>query len=225
MSADLPRPPLPPPPPPPDWPLALPPVPLVLPRPPPHSARVVWALGAVLVVVSLLFVASFVYFDHPIPGSNCNDWYVYCPLGPSDFAPVGIERATPGSIGCAAPVGAVCYRADYAPSIPGLTLSGLRFNVANPSNQTINPNAPTIPLGPTATVSALGSDGQVVGVWSMQSMMWQNGAGAPVPPSSDTAVILDTGLLSNATLSGAYLYIILSGTNQAVGFPLFCAEC
>jgi hypothetical protein len=179
-------------------------------------------LAVVAVVLAALGVSAFVAVN--FDGVNA---YLACPhTCPSDFGGAGIARVAPGSIGCATPAGAVCYRADYASAISGLTLSGLRFNVAGPTNQTIDPDAPGVPLGPTAKVSALGAEGQVVGVWSMPSMTWQIGSGAPVPKSSDDVVILDTGLLDNSTLLGAYFYIILTGANGgSVGFPLACAGC
>lgn len=175
----------------------------------------------VLVVVSVA-VASFVILDF----KGLSE-FLACPhTCPSDFAPVGIERAVVGSPGCSEPPATVCYRAEILTTIGGLTLSGLRFNVANPANQTVDPNAPEIPLGPSASVSALDSAGRIVGVWSVHSGMWQSGSSTAVSTSSDTVVILDTGLQSNATLTNAYFYVILTAPNHgAVGLPLFCAGC
>lgn len=178
---------------------------------------------AILVVlVVAVGVASFVILDF----QGLSE-YLACPhTCPSDFAPVGIERTAVGSPGCAEPTTTVCYRAEFASTIGGLTLSGLRFNVANPANQKVDPNAPEIPLGPSASVSALDSAGRVVGVWSLHSTMWQSGSSSPVSTSSDTVVILDTGLQSNATLSNAYFYVILTTPNHgAIALPLFCSGC
>jgi hypothetical protein len=54
-----------------------------------------WALVAVLVVAGLLLVVAFIYFDPP-PGSNCLDWYFYCPRGPSATTPLGVAFAFGG---------------------------------------------------------------------------------------------------------------------------------
>jgi len=60
----------------------------------------------------------------------------------------------------------------------------------------------------------------------MHSSTWLSGAAWPVASASNASVVLDTGLQSNATLSNAYFYIILTGPNQgSIGFPLFCAGC
>jgi len=195
-----------------------------LPPPGPGATRHRFAtrLAVLALLVAALGVTAFVALDF-----NGLSVWLACPhTCPSDLAPVGIQRVAPGSTGCKDPFTAVCYRAEFAPSIQDLTLSGLRFNVASPSNQTIDPSAPGIPLGPNATVSAIGPDGQVVGVWSMHSSTWLSGAAWPVASASNASVVLDTGLQSNATLSNAYFYIILTGPNQgSIGFPLFCAGC
>jgi hypothetical protein len=48
----------------------------------------VWVLAAVLGVALLRFIGSFVYYVDPPPGSNCTEWYAYCPTGPGD-TPLG----------------------------------------------------------------------------------------------------------------------------------------
>jgi hypothetical protein len=57
--------------------------------PPPRSRSGVglWALMTALGVVVLLLAVSLVYFD-PLPGSTCNDWWVYCPRSPGN-TPIG----------------------------------------------------------------------------------------------------------------------------------------
>src|SRR5271163_62386 len=56
----------------------------------PRSDRAALLLVGALVFVSLLFLGVDDYFNHVYypPGSNCNDWYVYCPLGPGE-TPLG----------------------------------------------------------------------------------------------------------------------------------------
>ena len=79
MDADLPLPP-PPAPPPPGWPGSSPP-PIGTPPHRPRSNRMLWVLVGALVASCLLLLGLFVYLNPP-PGSNCNEWYVYCPIGP-----------------------------------------------------------------------------------------------------------------------------------------------
>lgn len=179
-------------------------------------------LAIYVIVCASIAVTAFVAIDF----NGLSEWLACPHTCPSDFAPAGIHRVAPGSTGCQGPAGTLCYAVDIASGIQGLTLSGLRFNVANPVNQTVDPSGPSVPLGLGATVSALGSDGRVVGVWGVQASSWQSGANWTVPPSSDDRMTLDTGLQSNATLSSAYFYVILTGPNHgAIGFPLFCAQC
>jgi hypothetical protein len=193
------------------------------PRPPETGRhRPTVRLAAVAILVVAFAVTAFVALDF----NGLSEWTACPHTCPSDFAPGGIQRAAPGSTGCQGLSGEVCYEAEYAPSIPGLTLAGLWFSVAAPVNQTLDPKAPDVLLGPNATVSALGPNGQIVGVWNMHSATWLSGAAFPVPSGSNDAVVLDTNLQSNATLSNAYFYIQLAAPNSGgVGFPLFCAGC
>jgi hypothetical protein len=223
-----------------DLPLTLPPPPPPgsaqwLPPPPPGSPRrrpppgwTVWAIGAALAVVGVVFPGSFVYFDHPIPGSNCTDWYVYCPIGPSGFAPAGVERAPAESIGCRSSSGEVCYAAIFEATIHGLTLAHLRFVVANssPGGDTNGPIAPPLPLGASAQVTALASPGSVAGIWNFSDEQWVSGSDWAVRSTSGVTVILDTGLVSNTTLTDAEFDIVLTSPYEgSVGFPLSCAGC
>ena len=175
----------------------------------------------VLVAVALA-AATFVAVDY-----NGLTEYFACPhTCPSGFAPDGIERAAVGSPGCSGPVGDFCFRAEFISLLTGLTLANVRFNVANPSNGTADPTAPSLPLGREASVTTLGEAGQAVAVWNVTQGSWQYGSGWPVPTDRNTTVVLNTALLSNATLANAYLYVYLTGGFQGgVGFPLFCAGC
>lgn len=80
------------PPPPPREPHSVPPPAVGSPRPRPPSRRGLWALLTVLAVACFLLVVAFDYYNPP-PGSNCNDWWVYCPLGPSAATPLGTAFA------------------------------------------------------------------------------------------------------------------------------------
>ncbi len=155
-------------------------------------------------------------------------WLASIHPGPSDFAPAGIERVSPGSIGCRSTSGSVCYAAVFESSLQGLTLAHLRFVVANASagENTNGPLAPSLPLGVNAVVTALASPTSIAGVWNVSEGQWTSGGDWPVPVGPNVTVILDTGLASNATLSDAELGIVLTSPYQgSLGFPLYCAGC
>lgn len=191
---------------------------------PPRAGRGVPKLRPIVLVPVIVALATTAFIAADFNGLR--DWLACPHTCPSDFAPVNIERAATGTSGCQEPPGTVCYKAEFDSAIQGLSLSGLRFNVAFPRNDTIDPNAPGVPLGPSAAVSALGENGEVVGVWSMHSLTWQSGSNWPVPTTSNTTVVLDTGLRSNASLSDAYFFVILNGpSSDSLGFPLFCGGC
>jgi hypothetical protein len=180
-----------------------------------------------IVVVVILAVAAFSAAAILLFGGFAD--YLECPhTCPSSFAPEGIERVSPNSPGCQSPLSEVCFEAQFTSALDGLTLSHLRFVVANESNVTVNgPVAPPLPLGRMATVSALSSSDQVVGVWSVNASIWENGSQWSVPANnSNVSVILDTGLDSNVSLSNAGFFIILTAPYEgAMGFPLFCGGC
>jgi hypothetical protein len=71
-------------------------------RPPcPQGRWALWGLVTGLVVVFVLFLGLLVYLN-PLPGSNCTDWYVYCPTGPG-ATPLGTALAVGNGTGaCAA---------------------------------------------------------------------------------------------------------------------------
>ena len=194
-----------------------------------HSGRLVlWALLAVLAILVGGVLWGLIYFDDLIPGSNCTDWYVYCPLGPSDFAPGNMGRVPPGSPGCAPSSGEICYAANFETSLRGLTLGHIRFVVANSSAgaDTNGPIAPPLPLGPGARVTAIAPSGLVAGVWNVSANEWTSGSGGPVPSGVSPTFVLDTALVSNVTLADAEFDIVLTNPYQgAVGFPLYCGGC
>ena len=211
-------------PPPPGWPWRLPPPTAGSLRGNSPRRRTVWALCAALAIVGLVLLGSFVYFDDLIPGSNCYDWYVHCPLGPSDFSPVGIEKVSAGSIGCSSTTGEICFSAIFQASLQGLTLEHLRFVVANASagGSTNGPLAPPLPLGAGAQVTALASPSSVAGVWNVSTGHWISGGSWPVSTGPGMSVILDTGLVSNTTLRDAEFDIVLTSPYEgAVGFTLY----
>ena len=169
--------------------------------------RLVLGVAGIAVAVFLAGLAVFLLSTH---------------TRPSDFAPAGIERASPGTLGCRSTAGEVCYEALFQSGLSGLTLSHLQFEVTNVSPATTTgPLAPPIPLGPGAQVAVLDSSTSIAGVWNVSNGQWQNGSTWLVPTGPYVPVILDTGLVSNSTLSEAEFAIVLTSPFEgALGFPL-----
>lgn len=106
----------------------------------------------------------------------------------------------------------------YAP----LNISDLSFAVTNWTSAPY-PIADSFPLGPGASVTALNSSQSVGGIWNLSEGKWM-GTPSGVLPTSTTAVFtLDTGLISNATLTGGvWFWVEFSSYHQGVvGFQLF----
>lgn len=163
-------------------------------------------------LASLALVVSFLTL--PFFFNNC---FHTCP---SDFAPSGIRDAAPGSPGCSAVAGRVCYLAEVDSSIPNLPVSDLRFAVTDKGPySTLPPN--TAILGPGASVSVLNSTSGVIGVWNLSAGAWSQGPSGDLPTTTPVVVVLDTGLRSNATLAGDYFWVEhYNPYPGSVGFPL-----
>lgn len=149
-------------------------------------------------------------------------------IGPSNFWPVGIERAGAGSTGCLFRAGEACYAVTFGSAFQGLTLDDLHFVVANGSlgSTTSGPIAPPLPLGAGARVTVLSSASSIAGVWNVSGNRWISGADWPIPTTQLVTVVLDTGLDSNATLADAEFAIVHTSPYEgSVGFPLYCAGC
>lgn len=112
------------------------------PRPRPVSGMRLWSLLTVFAVVCLLLVAAFLYYNPP-PGSGCNDWWVYCPTGPSDSTPLGTAFAF-GNVtgfnlgaggasqpGCRVPASGTeyCQRIGIKGTSSGLTITSIRLQL------------------------------------------------------------------------------------------------
>jgi len=182
---------------------------------PPRPAGEVRPWVIIAVVVPLAVIAALVAADFVVLEAFHSE--------PSGFYPVGDQRATAGSTGCAPTAGEICYAVTFGTLYTGLTLANIHFAVGNDSEGTPTGTAgPAIPLGPSAQVSALGGSGAVAGVWSFSSATWVAGADAGVPTDTDIVAVLDTGLTSNATLVNAEFLVILTGPETgAVGFGLY----
>jgi len=186
----------------------------------PRAERLRRALMVALIVAAGLVIAVASVELIPL-------WFVPFHSEPSDFAPAGVGSVGAGTIGCAPISDEVCYFATFQSLLEGLTLSHLRFRVANSSASSPNgPEAPALPLGSSARVSVLASPMSVAGVWNVSTAQWISGSTWNVPIGTGTTVILDTDLSSNRTLENAEFYVILTSPFEgAVGFPLWCGGC
>ena len=170
-------------------------------------------LFPVVAVAAAIFVVNVSFF-----------WVLanFQPTGPSVFAPsFGPERVLHGTIGCRSVPAEVCYLVSIESSYWDLPLSSLRFTVAHQSSFP-DPNAVPVSLGPGATVSALNSTSSVAGVWDALNGSWVTGSNRVVPSDRDVSFVLDSGLMSNATLSGAWFSVVLTGpyAAESVAFDL-----
>jgi hypothetical protein len=161
-------------PPPPQGPLSVSPPPPAWPLPRPPSGGPVWVLVGVLVVLSLLFLGLFVYLGHP-PGSNCNDWYVYCPTGPG-ATPLGTAIVIGNGTG-ECPVGNGTSPRDCAywfslqvdpfgqgaSSIPSAL--ALTFELGTPTYSRVNS---------TYLVALIDPGGGWIGTWNSSTSSWTN---------------------------------------------------
>jgi hypothetical protein len=179
-------------------------------------------LGQPVMIVVFVVAALAVASTAIVLGPGLAAWMACPHTCPSGFAPVGIERQPPGSTGCRPEQSEVCDQAQFESRLDGLTLAHLRFEVTNWSSSSVSgPAAPLIPLGAMAAVSVLDSTGEVVGVWNVSDSAWVSGSGWAVPTDQYVPVVLDTGLVSNATLANAEFSIILTDPYQgALGFGL-----
>ena len=125
--------------------------------------------------------------------------------GPSDFAGISITRTPPGSAGCRAVSGDLCYVVEVASAFPDLPFADLFFAVSNASSFAF-PEQNSVPLGPGAGVSVL-SSASVIGAWNLSSNMWSGVPPGFLPTSTAVPLVLDTGLTSNATFASSWFLV------------------
>jgi len=179
------------------------------PRLPKRRLRV--ALIAVLAAAVVLAGAILAVAFHP--------WTANGGTGPSAFAPVSITRTTPGSPGCRAVAGDICYLSEVSSAFSNLAASNLFFAVSNVF-PTSYPQQSSISLEVGASVSLLNGS-SVAGVWNYTIGAWSQAPTGVLPTTAPIQVVLDTGLASDSTFVGAYFYIEHSSPyGGSVGFPL-----
>jgi hypothetical protein len=183
-------------------------------HPAPRNRRLKIALVSVVVALSVFLVASLVLVSllSSLGTSPNSFWFAKGP-----------DRVGPGTIGCRMNPDEVCYSFAFGMVYKGVTLSRSSFQVVNRSYALSGRGSegPIIPLGPIASVSVLSSTSTIAGSWNYSSSVWSNGSGWVVPTNVNVTVILDTGLLTNATLANTGFEIVLSSPNGgAVGCSL-----
>jgi len=173
-----------------------------------RKGRTFWLVGGVGAAIVAIAVVAFLILPMLQSGA----------IGPSNFAPAyGPVKVAPGSVGCPAVSGLVCYLTAVATRLHGLTLSNLEFRVMNLSRG----NGTVGALGPNATVSVPGPSGTVVGLWWFSNQTWSSGSSWQVEFNTNVSFVLNTGLLSYSSLSGAWFAVELTSPfGGEVNFPL-----
>jgi hypothetical protein len=179
---------------------------------PPARSRGLGLLPVLVIVVAVAVVAVAITVYGP--------WANQPPTGPNAFAPdSGPVRVLPGSMGCRPMPGDLCYSVSIITLFHTLAVSNLFFALVNASNYSF-PESSNVPLGPGASVSVLSSS-SVLGMWNFSAGTWNNVSNAVLPFNVGVPIVLDTGLASNATLTGTCFFVQHSSPyGGSVGFFL-----
>jgi hypothetical protein len=140
--------------------------------PRPRLGWKVWMLLAALGVISLSLLGLDAYVNPP-PGSNCLDWYVYCPGGPGE-TPLGTALSIGNGTGaCVAGNGSTLQDCAYSfaletyspgsNSAPVPSARDLSFDLLNSTGASLNSNYLVILTNP--------GDGWI-GTWNSSSLAW-----------------------------------------------------
>jgi hypothetical protein len=166
---------------------------------------------AIAVIVVAVSIGGYYYYLSFAPGHRG---------GPGNLGYTGVmRRASPGSAGCGSRNAEVCYSNGILVTYGGSVLSDLSFEVTEQTNA--DAQAPSIPLGPNATVTLLNSTNAVAGVWDWSQNIWVSGSEWVISPGQAVDLVLDTGLLTNSTLAEGIFWVTLSPPNGgSIGAPL-----
>jgi hypothetical protein len=174
-------------------------------KPPLHVRWVALAVG-VSVIVGL---GVWVFWELEVGPYLQNGF----PPGAAGFAFGGPPmRAPPGSQGCRAITGNVCYSDSFVTLYHGESFSDLQLNVGTGAN----PRGAPVPLGPGAVILAFSPSDGLLAVWNVSGQAWIVGSNAGIPQNVQVPVVLDTGLTSNSTLANAMLWGSLEGQGSGV---------
>jgi len=135
------------------------------------------------------------------------------PGGPAAWALAPGPEVGPGSLGCRDRAGETCFAVLFTSSVAGVRLAGLRFTVVGPPwNNPTGTGGTPVPLGTSASVTALGPTGELAGVWNWSQSAWVQGGSWEVPVDENVTLVLDAGL-ANAQLAGDYFFTIMATPN------------
>lgn len=138
--------------------------------------------------------------------------------GPAELFVTNATRVEPGSIGCGATPGELCFSLTAGISVTNLRLSDVEFELTNETGQSsIGPNAPPEPVGASAGVSVLGSPTLVVGHWNWSARVWTDGSGWNIPTTVELVLIVDSGLLYTTSLGGTLFSLSITPTGGSAG--------
>lgn len=128
--------------------------------------------------------------------------------GVSNLSVYNESRVLPGTIGCQDIEGEVCFSLMMITQFQGLQLSDVHFSLTNLSSQ--DQNGPSVPVGPSAGVSALRSVTDVAGHFNWSTGEWTIGSAWMVPTGEGVQLIFDSGLLSAASVNDTNFWVTLS---------------
>lgn len=155
-------------------------------RPHRRPDRVALVLVVGLVAASLVLVGGLVYFQDLLPG-NCTDWWVYCPLGPSAYTPLGTALGIGTGTG-ACPAGNGTSLADCTYTFRLATLPAGSPYGTSPSALDLTfalVDSTGAPLSSSFVVNLTDPSGHWIGTWNSSASSWAIVAGGPVCGASD----------------------------------------
>src|SRR5208282_5226622 len=153
--------------------------------PRPHARGAVRILVGVFVVVLILFLGLFVYLN-PLPGSDCTDWYVYCPTGPGS-TPLGTALDMGNGKGaCPMGVGSSVLDCAYSFSVKVDPFGNGSASIPSALDLSFQlQSSADVRLDSTYLVTLISPSGSRLGIWNSSSSVWPTLAPAGACGGSD----------------------------------------
>jgi len=172
------------------------------PRPPSGDAP----RRTVVIVVSVTIAAAVAV---AVVLMSINPIFGVQPGGPAAWALGPGPTVVAGSPGCQGRAGETCFAVVFSSNVGGVRLSGLRFAVVGPpwNNSSVTGGTP-VPLGASASVTAIDPTGSVVGAWNWTQAAWVQGGSWEVPVAENVTLVLDTGIVS-VSMTGDYFFTFM----------------
>lgn len=145
------------------------------------------------------------------------------PVGPP---PIAIEvrqvfQVAPGSVGCRATYGELCYQVVAIAQVSGVELNDVYFTLQNASNASTGPESSPVHAGSGAGITVVDSSGAIVGYWNWSLTEWTNGANWTLPFNTNVSLVFDSGLLNASSLPALRLWVVTTSPfSSAIGNPL-----